>query len=128
MYIRKYIPELFSSLISEFDMESRIAVQYNTDRLSVDIDTGMNVGLIMNEVITNLLRNQSSKNHNTGLLLVSLEKTGGEKKITVNCKPAEAAGSIEPAGLSRQLIATLSEQIRGEVEFSAGGLFTLTFS
>jgi PAS domain S-box-containing protein len=119
-----YLTELIDNLINSYVPEKKsIDLNLDIENIEMDIDTGIDIGLIINELISNSLkyafpRNYEgekklsvifNKNENTGKLNLIVKDTG------VGLKPGFDLKKSESLGL--QLVTTLVEQLEGTISF-----------
>lgn len=70
--VQQYIQKLIESLFTSYNIEiDKIALQTNIDKLQLDVDTVIPLGLILNELISNALKYAFEDNHK-GALQVDL--------------------------------------------------------
>lgn len=70
--VQQYIQKLIESLFTSYNIEiDKIALQTNIDKLQLDVDTVIPLGLILNELISNALKYAFADNHK-GVLQVDL--------------------------------------------------------
>ena len=130
--IGDYIGNLTGNLLTVYgDEGSNISVEFNTDDLTVDIDTAIPCGLIINELFSNCLKHAFvSKNcdrtngctnnlisvgfnsNNSGSLVLSVKDNGVGLPQGLDYKDTESLGL--------QLVCTLTEQLGGVIELESG--------
>jgi PAS domain S-box-containing protein len=119
-----YIKDIANSLFSTYRHESAgIALRFQIDEVELDTKRAIPLGLILNELFTNILK-YAFPNGRTGEVEISLLRRDDTLVVTVadngvglpiNFSP-EAAGS-----LGTQLIVMLTEQLEGTVKFERSG-------
>ncbi|MCF7915401.1 MAG: PAS domain S-box protein [Spirochaetaceae bacterium] len=119
--LQQYIQELLSSLFATFsDYPVKLYAELNP--ISIDPDTAITIGLIVNEIATNAIKHgfrpderswfqvhMESKDHGT-LLVLKLENSGNPLPRSVDISSKETLGF--------RLIQTLVEQIQGSLEIT----------
>ncbi|MEO6637742.1 MAG: histidine kinase dimerization/phosphoacceptor domain -containing protein, partial [Ginsengibacter sp.] len=71
--MKDYFINLSESILDSFGAEKRITIECAMDKLDVDIDTAVPLGLIVNELLTNTLKYAFPKGSN-GKVYIKLEK------------------------------------------------------
>jgi len=139
--IGEYITNLTDNLLTVYgDEGSSVSVEFDTDDLSMDIDTAIPCGLVINELFSNCLKhaftpvnsgeingNKSNliyvgfNSDNTGGLVLSVKDNGVGLPEGLDYKDTESLGL--------QLVCTLTEQLGGsiEVESGVGSEFRISF-
>jgi PAS domain S-box-containing protein len=124
------------SLVNEIQqvMDSGVDIkkEFKMQSLTLSVNQGVPVSLIINEVITNIFKH-AFKGRENGTISIVLTVKSDKVKITikddgVGLPPASALKTKKTLGL--QIIETLTHQIRGEHHFTSdenGTLFTLIF-
>jgi two-component sensor histidine kinase len=135
----EYVRDLISNLLSTVNPgESDVLVEINVDELFVSMDLAINLGLIINELISNSLKhafrlNKSSEQSEKEKISVTLQTYTNDKLRLIvkdngsGYNYADIIGENSTLGL--QLVHGFIEQIRGELTFmgSAGSEFDIIF-
>jgi two-component sensor histidine kinase len=119
--LQLYIQELLSSLFATFS-DYPVEVYTDLKHISIDPDTAITIGLIVNEIATNAIKHgfrpdernwfqvhMESKDHGT-LLVLTLENSGNPLPRSVDISSTDTLGF--------RLIQTLVEQIQGSLEIT----------
>ena len=119
--LQQYIQELLNSLFTTFT-DYPIELYADLNPISIDPDTAITIGLIVNEIATNAIKHGfradehnwfqvhiESKDHGT-LLVLKLENSGNPLPRSVDISSTETLGF--------RLIQTLVEQIQGSLEIT----------
>jgi PAS domain S-box-containing protein len=139
--IGQYIGDLTNNLLTVYgDEGNNVSVKFNTDDLTVDIDTAIPCGLIINELFSNCLKhafvpqNGGKKtekpkdlisvgfnSNNSGSLVLLVKDNGIGLPEGLDYKDTESLGL--------QLVCMLTEQLGGVIEVgnSVGCEFRITF-
>ena len=127
--LRSLINEIHHVMGNEVEVEK----VFKTQTLTLSIQQGVPVSLIINEVITNIFKH-AFKGRNKGLIIIGLTENAGKVKITIQDNgvglPPDAELKVKKT-LGLQIIETLTNQIHGEYHFESddkGTLFTLIFN
>ncbi len=126
----EYIADLADNLLTVYgDEGSNVSVEFNTNDLSVDIDTAIPCGLIINELFSNCLKHAfkycgKDGNKKEGLISVGFNSsTEGQYILSVadnGCGLPPGLDFRETETLGLQLVCTLTDQLHGDIELSAG--------
>ena len=127
-YIERIVDSLFKSYLKE---NRKIDLEMHLDKILIDVDIALSIGLILNELITNTLK-YAFPNDRSGSIRIVLSR----KKDTVTIEVEDDGVGIpsgvtdNSSGLGMLLVQLLSEQINGSFEKVAidkGSLFQITF-
>jgi len=115
-----YIKRLTDNLFQSFKVSrDHVALKINAEKISLDIDTAVPCGLIINEIVSNSLKH-AFKDGRNGEILIELKKTSeSQYKLTI-----EDNGIGMPEGFSVdnseslgiQLIQALTDQLEGHMK------------
>lgn len=100
--------------------EQQITFEVNADRISLDVDTAVPVGLMVNELVTNAYKH-AFKGRTGGKVKIGLEKEDPEQYILsvsddgTGMSEAEFSGENKSLGL--KLISILTKQLKGTEEY-----------
>jgi PAS domain S-box-containing protein len=122
--VRSYVTELVDNLLMSYLTDkSAVKLELDIEDIEFDVDTGIDIGLIINELISNSLKYAFPQDFK------------GEKKISVIIKKDEAAGKVlllikdtgigiredfdlaTSESLGLQLVDTLVQQFEGTIRF-----------
>ena len=134
-----YIGNLTNNLLTVYgDEGNNVSVEFMTGDLTVDIDTAIPCGLIINELFSNCLKHAfkcRGESKNTGDDLISVGFSDDSNGQYVLCVADNGCGlpsdleyrDTETLGL--QLVCTLSDQLGGEIELinENGTRFDISF-
>ncbi|MDP3177469.1 MAG: histidine kinase dimerization/phosphoacceptor domain -containing protein [Spirochaetaceae bacterium] len=118
-----YIERLAAYLCEAYAVDKgRIALVMELDQAKLDIDRGMTLGLILNELISNAIK-YAYPEGSSGVLRVRLKKTPASLALTVaDCGTGMPTG-LDPATtptMGLTLVRLLSAQIRAEYRIESG--------
>ncbi len=126
--MKDYLIDLFAHILSAYGAEDRVQLNFDMDKLEVDIDTAIPLGLIVNELFTNILKH-AFPNQSLGAVKVSLyrnKSNGLVFKIADNGVGQTESGS-EQIGFGTQLIELLTIQLDGVIQKDVNNGTSLTF-
>jgi two-component sensor histidine kinase len=82
--VQQYIEKLIESLFTSYNIQiNKIALQTNIDKIELDVDTVIPLGLILNELISNALK-YAFENTEKGILQIDLQLV--DKKLLLRVK------------------------------------------
>jgi two-component sensor histidine kinase len=127
----EYAGSLTSYLARSYTNNSGVNISIDIEDISLDIDTAIPCGLIINELVSNSLK-YAFKDGRAGEINVSLHRSGGKYTLTVSDNGAGLPDGFDfrdSPSLGLQLVNTLVEQIEGTIELdkTAGTIFTIRF-
>jgi len=129
----EYIQTLANDLYNTYVMDQNlIKMNIETDKLNLDIDTSIPLGLILNELVTNSLKHAFSPGEK-GTINITFKKQDNKYILEVkdNGKGLPKNMEYNTAGsLGLSLITNLSEQIDADLEYigKSGTLFRVSFN
>jgi len=114
--MRDYFVNLSESILDSFGAEGRVSIELAMEKLNVDIDTAVPLGLIVNELLTNTLKYAFPNNQN-GSVRIKLEKlAGGILHLEVSDNGVGKSGLTQGTGFGGQLISLLTQQLNGSMK------------
>jgi two-component sensor histidine kinase len=114
--MKDYFVNLSESILDSFGAEGRVSVELAMEKLNVDIDTAVPLGLIVNELLTNTLKYAFPDNQ-SGSVRIKLEKqTGGVLHLEVSDNGVGKSGPTKGTGFGGQLISLLTQQLNGSMK------------
>ena len=126
-YVEKLVHEIFYSYGIE---NGNIKVQLNIEDININIDTAMPIGLIINELITNIVKYAFPQLE--GTITIKLKTLSQQMELTIADDGIGIPEDIDlenPETLGLQLVNILLSQIDGEIELDRnhGTEFKITF-
>jgi PAS domain S-box-containing protein len=115
------IAGMFSQAYS--DTARRVATEVHADPVTLDMDTAVPLGLIVNELVTNALKH-GFPDGRSGRLSISLTDTGEKLTLRVSDDGVglpENFSATESGSLGMKLVRSLSRQIRAELSIVYNG-------
>jgi len=117
--MKDYFLNLSESILDSFGAEERIDLKLEMDKLDLDIDTAIPLGLIINEVMTNSLKYAFPKGEK-GTITIKLEK---QNNIILHLEVSDngigKSGATKGTGFGAQLISLLTQQLNGTMREEA---------
>jgi two-component sensor histidine kinase len=113
--MKDYFLNLSESILDSFGADKRVTIECVMDKLDVDIDTAVPLGLIVNELLTNTLKYAFPKGSN-GKVLIKLEKRkDGVLHLEVSDNGVGKSGITHGTGFGGQLVSLLTKQLSGSM-------------
>jgi len=132
--IDENIEQLITKLVGTFDESVDLDISYRMEPVELNIDDALPCSLIVNEVITNILK-YAYDDGDSGLLEVYLHQHEDTVTLKVRDDGKGLPIDFDPAGngssLGMELINTLTKQLKGEYSYTAldrGVEFELTYN
>ena len=115
--MKEYVEKLASSLISSYDRADSVQLQLAIDDLSLDVDTAVPLGLILNELITNALK-YAWPDAGEGVLVIGMTNSGDALRISVRDNgigyDPDADRSADSTGFGLGMIKTFASKLKAE--------------
>ncbi len=130
--IQEYITNLVYELIQTYRASDRIAVTTTVKDVSLDIDTAVSCGLIINELVSNALKH-AFPDGREGEVKIVLRSCNNNVELIVSDNGVGIPGDMDvrtTESLGLDLVMTLAEkQLNGEItlDTSEGTTFCITF-
>jgi two-component system, sensor histidine kinase PdtaS len=114
--MKDYFVNLSESVLDSFGAEGRVNIEFAMEKLNVDIDTAVPLGLIVNELLTNTLK-YAFPDKQSGSIRIKLEKqTGDILHLEVSDNGIGKSGITQGTGFGGQLISLLTRQLNGSMK------------
>jgi two-component sensor histidine kinase len=111
--MKDYFINLSESILGSFGTNGRVKVEFSMDKLDLDIDTAVPLGLIVNELLTNSIK-YAFPNQQEGTIRINLEKRPGNiLHLEVSDNGIGKSGITQGTGFGSQLISLLTRQLNG---------------
>ncbi len=127
--MKEYFQNLGSHVLDSFGMEDKVKINYNMDKMELDIDTAIPLGLIVNELLTNALK-YAFTDKASGQIDLVLEQSSNSKlhlEISDNGCGKKLNGSVTGTGFGTQLINLLCHQLNGKMSEQSENGTTCSF-
>lgn len=131
----EYIKRLAENLMQSFRIEpGRIRLEIHSDKISLDIDTAVPTGLIINEIVTNALKH-AFVGKSSGELRIDMTQTAEDQfRLSIADNGVGFPDGVKPEELDSlgvQLIQALTQQLDGEMKIETapgkGVKYIITF-
>ncbi|HHC80692.1 MAG TPA: histidine kinase [Flavobacteriia bacterium] len=115
--MKDYCFNLTAHVLDSFGAEEQINVKCNMKPIELDVDTAVPIGLIVNELLTNILK-YAFPDNKKGTITITLEK---KDRNTLLLQVADNGvgiqeGVIRGTGFGTQLISLLTQQLNGKMK------------
>ena len=111
--MKDYFINLSESIIDTFGAEQRVTLEVAMEKLNVDIDTAVPLGLIVNELLTNTLK-YAFPNGREGKVSITLEQQpNGVLHLEVSDNGTGKSATTQGTGFGSQLVSLLTRQLNG---------------
>jgi two-component sensor histidine kinase len=111
--MKDYVLNLSESILDSFGATGKVNLELAMEKLDLDIDTAVPLGLIINELITNTIKYAFPNNEN-GTLTIKLEKQQDTiLQLVVSDNGVGKSGITHGTGFGGQLISLLTNQLNG---------------
>ena len=120
--MKDYFLNLGENVLDSFGVEKRITIELAMEKLDIDIDTAVPLGLIVNELLTNSIK-YAFPSGQSGNVRIKLEKqNNGILHMEVSDNGIGKSGLTQGTGFGAQLISLLTRQLSGKMreEFRNG--------
>ena len=113
--MKDYFLNLSESILDSFGAEERVKIELAMEKLDVDIDTAVPLGLIVNELLTNTLKYAFPKGRKGNVLIRLEKKPNGILHLEVSDNGVGKSGVVHGTGFGDQLISLLTRQLSGKM-------------
>ncbi|WP_230740686.1 histidine kinase N-terminal 7TM domain-containing protein [Methanooceanicella nereidis] len=129
---KEYVRSLIVSLKRSYALYPGIEVDTDIDNVFLDIDTAIPCGLIINELVSNSLK-YAFKDTGSGRICVSMCCENDLYRLVVSDDGVGLPAGMDfrnTDSLGLQLVVTLTEQLKGNIEYPdrKGATFIITFN
>ncbi len=127
----EYLQDLTDRLRDSYGGTDRVAVSIECEDFSLDMNQGIQLGLIVNEIFSNALKH-GFRQGRAGSLRIALTRQGGRGRLTIEDDGTGLPPNFDwrsASSLGLQIVQSLVTKLGGEASLVSDGLtrFTLTF-
>lgn len=120
--MKDYLDHLLSNLKDSYSQDKKAALQQNMDDLSLDLDSAMPIGLIVNELVTNCFKYAVNSRDHLKVDVHLLER-GDQLWLTVSDNgECNEQGERHKKSFGFTLVETLAEMLDAEVHLRSGAV------
>ena len=129
--VKEYLPLLVDEIISNFPNKEIVKVEKHIDDFILDADTLSPLGIIINELLTNIMK-YAFTGRSSGLIIISASSKDKHTRLVIEDNGIGLPKVFDfknSTGFGMQLVSMLTEQIKGSisVERVNGTKFVLEF-
>jgi len=111
--MKDYFLSLGESILDSFGTENRIELKILMEKIDLDVDTAIPLGLIVNELLTNTIK-YAFPQEDTGIITIRLEQQNNHiLHLEVSDNGVGKTDIIRGTGFGAQLVSLLTEQLNG---------------
>ncbi|MBS4063331.1 MAG: tetratricopeptide repeat protein [Chitinophagaceae bacterium] len=114
--MKDYFINLSESILDSFGAEKRVTIECAMERLDVDIDTAVPLGLIVNELLTNTLKYAFPEGQQGKVKIKLHKKNDGVLQLEVSDNGVGKSGITHGTGFGGQLVSLLTQQLSGTMK------------
>lgn len=114
--MKDYFINLSESILDSFGAEKRVTIECAMEKLDVDIDTAVPLGLIVNELLTNTLKYAFPKGQQGQVKIKLQKKNDGVLQLEVSDNGIGKSGITQGTGFGGQLVSLLTQQLSGTMK------------
>lgn len=125
--------KLVSSLLETFQLDFNLEVKFNLEPVELNINQAIPCSLIVNEVVTNIMKHAYDEGQK-GLLNLNLHRDNDQVFLTIQDDgkglPVDFSSNQQAGSLGLKLIETLASQLKADYKYNSPGtgtVFTLEF-
>jgi two-component sensor histidine kinase len=114
--MKDYFMNLGNYTLDVFNARQKITIDYNMDKLDIDVDIAVPIGLIVNELLTNALK-YAFPDGRKGKIMISLSRNQQKLNLEVSDDGIgkSNAYSLPESGFGTQLVQLLTIQLDGRM-------------
>lgn len=113
--MKDYFINLSESIIDTFGADQRVKLEVAMEKLNLDIDTAVPLGLIVNELLTNSLKYAFEKGQEGKIKISLQQQPNGKLHLEVSDNGMGKVATTQGTGFGSQLINLLTRQLNGEM-------------
>lgn len=114
--MKDYFLNLSQSILDSFGAEEKVKLNLAMEKLDLDIDTAVPLGLIINELLTNTIK-YAFPEGDKGTITIKLEKQNDQHlHLVVTDDGIGKSGITQGTGFGTQLVSLLTQQLNGTMK------------
>ncbi|UPQ78641.1 tetratricopeptide repeat protein [Flavobacterium azooxidireducens] len=114
--MKDYFLNLSQSILDSFGAEEKVKLNLAMEKLDLDIDTAVPLGLIINELLTNTIK-YAFPEGDKGTITIKLEKQNDQHlHLVVTDDGIGKSGITHGTGFGTQLVSLLTQQLNGTMK------------
>lgn len=126
--MKDYFQQLGNYTLDVFNMQDKITIEYQMDKLELEVDIAIPIGLIVNELLTNALK-YAFPNGRNGKIMIGLHRNLQKLKLDVsdNGIGKSTSYNLPESGFGTQLVQLLTMQLDGSMTQNNNGGTMISF-
>lgn len=118
--VEEYINELTADIFNSYKQQSKgISYQLNVDSMILDVETITPIGLILNELVVNVIKHAFPDVSNDNLIIIDLKKQNDTLQLKVKDNGTGFEGPIKDTSFGIKLINALSKKLKATVNVNS---------
>lgn len=120
VHMPDYLKDLGETLIDAYRLDEQVEIYYDVADISLDVDTAIPLGLIINELVTNSLKYAFPKGRE-GTIEIALNREGDKLRLEVNDDGVgvqAAEKRADSTSFGSNLIELLTQKLKGSLQFT----------
>lgn len=113
--MKDYFINLSESILDTFGAEQKVKLEVAMEKLNVDIDTAVPLGLIVNELLTNTLKYAFPEGQEGKVSIKLEQQANGILHLEVSDNGTGKSGVTQGTGFGSQLVSLLTRQLNGDM-------------
>ena len=112
--MKEYVEKLVTGLVTSYNMSDRVRTDLHVEDITLDVDTAVPIGLVLNELVTNALK-YAWPEERRGVLRVVLRRSGDVLELHVADDGVGAAAvSAAEGGFGLNMVRTFAGKLKAE--------------
>ncbi|MRX66155.1 sensor histidine kinase [Maribacter luteus] len=124
--MKSYFFNLSNYIVNIFDRQNNIEVIVDMDKMELDVDTAIPIGLIVNELLTNSMKYAFPEN-SLGRVTISMFRTGSQLFLNVSDNGVGSKVNTSELGFGTKLVKLLTRQLDGKMQLEIENGTTVSF-
>lgn len=127
--MKAYLQNLGTHVLDSYGMEDQVMIRYEMDKLEIDVDTAIPLGLIINELLTNALKYAFPNNQRGEMILAIIQPTAKKLHLEVSDNGIGQQENRETmgTGFGMQLVDLLCRQLQGKMHSATNNGTRISF-
>jgi two-component system, sensor histidine kinase PdtaS len=114
--MKDYFINLSESILDSFGADKKVQIECAMEKLDIDIDTAVPLGLIVNELLTNTLKYAFPDGRDGKVLIKLAKRIDGVLQLEVSDNGVGKSGLTKGTGFGAQLVSLLTQQLSGTMQ------------
>ncbi len=115
IFLREYVPDLINMVVGSLANQSQVELAYDIEDIELNVESGIYVGLILNELVTNSIKYGIAE---SGSFKIQLSIALHNESIVINYHDnGPGLSGKSPQGFGHTIIRTLLEGMSGSITF-----------